>query len=151
MTELEQKLLTENEALKRENEKLQRELTEKRNCLVKEVESIDEKHVKFNGQVFHQNRDGHFVRTVSLHEAVWRFYFGDIPKGYVIHHRNGIKSDNRIENLQMMTEAEHRAWHNQHSKIIVKCSYCGKKIRKSVSANTSKLHFCSKKCQKNNS
>jgi len=36
---------------------------------------------------------------------------GAIPSGYVIHHINGIKNDNRIENLQMMTPSEHTRLH----------------------------------------
>ena len=36
-----------------------------------------------------------------------------------IHHRNGIRSDNRIENLQPMTNSEHVSLH--HKGIPVKC------------------------------
>ena len=113
MTKLEEKLLAENERLRKELEDLKRKRFE--------MEVLDETHVKFNGQVFHRTKKGHFYRAVSLHEAVWRIYFGDIPAGYIIHHRNKNKADNRIENLQLMTEAEHRAWHNQHDKISYKC------------------------------
>ena len=139
MTETEQKLRTENEQLKRELAELKRKSAP-------QVEILDEKHVKFDGQVFYKHKDGHFIRTVSLHEAVWRFHFGDIPEGYVIHHRNRDKADNRIENLQLMTNEEHRAWHNQHDKISYRCDYCGKEIEKSVTGRSGKLHFCSGQC-----
>ncbi|MBR1645989.1 MAG: hypothetical protein IJ685_04335 [Selenomonadaceae bacterium] len=62
MTETEQKLRAENEALKHK-------LTEL-NGTPPQVEIIDENHVSFNGQVFYKNNKGHFIRTVSLHEAV---------------------------------------------------------------------------------
>jgi hypothetical protein len=37
------------------------------------------------------------------HRLVWRHFFGPIPNGMVINHRNGIKTDNRPENLELTT------------------------------------------------
>ena len=59
---------------------------------------VDEKHQKFNGQVYYQNKNGYFVANVYvnsgkrtlefLHIAVWRFHNGAKPDGYVIHHEH---------------------------------------------------------------
>ena len=38
---------------------------------------------------------------------VWEKHKGDIPKDFVIHHLNGIKDDDRIENLIMMPSSSH--------------------------------------------
>jgi hypothetical protein len=41
-----------------------------------------------------------------LHHVIWRDNFGKIKNGYVIHHRDGNLSNNKIENLEMITMKE---------------------------------------------
>lgn len=45
------------------------------------------------------------------HRNVWIKYNGPIPKDYIIHHINEDKTDNRIENLQLMSRSEHIKLH----------------------------------------
>ncbi len=42
------------------------------------------------------------------------------PKGFVVHHRNGNYKDNRIENLQVITQSEHVAIHNKQRRGTIK-------------------------------
>lgn len=44
--------------------------------------------------------------TMYNHRIVWEAANGPIPKGMVIDHINGNRSDNRIVNLRMVTHAE---------------------------------------------
>ena len=45
------------------------------------------------------------------HRGVYSYYKGEIPEGCVIHHKNGDKMDNSYENLELMTESEHKSHH----------------------------------------
>ena len=42
-------------------------------------------------------------QNVFLHRLVWETFNGPVPEGYEIDHINGIKTDNRLENLRCVT------------------------------------------------
>lgn len=45
------------------------------------------------------------------HRVLWEKANGPLPRGHIIHHLNGIKSDNRLENLVAMSRADHHTKH----------------------------------------
>lgn len=45
-------------------------------------------------------------KSYKAHRVIWEMFNGKIPKGKVVDHINNKKSDNRIENLQCITQAE---------------------------------------------
>lgn len=66
---------------------------------------------------------------VFEHIVVWEnAHQKSVPKGFVIHHINGIKNDNRIENLLLLSNGEHTALHNSRRKI-------SQKTREKISAS----------------
>jgi hypothetical protein len=59
------------------------------------------------------NREGKFV---IAHRAIWAAAYGVIPEGCVIHHLDGNGLNNSLDNLAMMTKAEHDELHaREHS------------------------------------
>lgn len=59
-------------------------------------------------------------RRERLHCYVWRYFNGEIPTGYHIHHKDENKSHNDIENLDCIPYSEHLS---HHSKQNVKKGY----------------------------
>ena len=52
---------------------------------------------------------GHYVykeTSVSLHRAMWAWFYGEAPEGYVVDHIDDNYLNNTIENLQLLTPAE---------------------------------------------
>lgn len=59
-------------------------------------------------------KDGYIAFGRELeHRIVYRYHFGSIPNGFDIHHKNGIRSDNRIENLELLKKGDHRREHSE--------------------------------------
>lgn len=75
------------------------------------------------GQFIYTNGKGRYKRKIVngknklFHRFVWEFYNGPIPKGYIIHHKNGNKLDNRLENLICISSKEHNLLHAKDRKI----------------------------------
>ena len=46
------------------------------------------------------------------HVLVWEAVHGPVPPGFEIHHKNGDKLNNRLENLKLVTRLEHKRYHS---------------------------------------
>lgn len=56
----------------------------------------------------------------TIHRMVWEYYNGNVPEGYVIHHKDENKLNNSIDNLQLLTRKEHKIFHMKDTIL----SYC---------------------------
>lgn len=67
-------------------------------------------------QLVHLSKDGEGKKFL-VHRLVYIAFNGEIPEGMEVNHINEVKSDNQIENLNLMTHAENVNWgtRNQRS------------------------------------
>ena len=75
-----------------------------------------EKYQFFDGKKFtRDDKTGYYLCSTGdennvrkrMHVYVWEYFNGPISKGYHIHHIDGDKSNNDIQNLQMLSATEH--------------------------------------------
>lgn len=69
--------------------------------------------------------DGYFVydlsingkrKKIRINKLVYETFVGEIPEGYDIHHKNGIRDDNRVENLELIHKSDHAKRHIEEHK-----------------------------------
>lgn len=68
-------------------------------------------------------------RMRLAHVIEWERHNGIIPRGFQVHHRNGDKQDNRVENLELVDATTHKRLHSgcelRDGVWWKPCSVCG--------------------------
>ena len=64
------------------------------------------------------DRDGYITVKVNskrhmVHRLIYEYFIGNIPKGYHIHHIDGNKQNNSIDNLECISPSEHNKRHHK--------------------------------------
>lgn len=88
---------------------------------------------------------------VLMHRLIAENALGRILKDdEIVHHKNGNKRDNSLENLEVMNSREHNRMHAAESprkKVELVCHWCGKTfIRFANRLGGRPRHFCSRSC-----
>lgn len=85
----------------------------------------------------------------SLHCAMWEFYHGPIPKGFHVHHKDGKKWHNEIDNFELLSSSDHTKEHWARKFFLQRtCLQCGIKF-KTRSTKGIAVKFCSNTCKAN--
>jgi hypothetical protein len=71
---------------------------------------------EFNGIRFYRKPSGYYKADHArggayMHRYVWEFHNGPIPPGHHVHHKNHLRADNRIENLELEAALDHHKLH----------------------------------------
>ncbi|HET6457263.1 MAG TPA: HNH endonuclease signature motif containing protein [Nitrosopumilaceae archaeon] len=74
----------------------------------------------FNRKFYQDKKTKYWISTdyprIRAHRWVWVNIHGNIPKGYHIHHKNEDRSDNTIENLELIEQSRHFRHHYNDEK-----------------------------------
>ncbi len=97
------------------------------------------------------------TKIMLVHRLLAEAYFGkDALRGKIVHHKNGLKTDNRQENLELLTQSNHAEHHGYLRPRIERkellCAFCGVSFLQSVGYIRSKVErgnkdfYCSHPC-----
>jgi hypothetical protein len=108
-------------------------------------------------------------RHAYEHRLVWERHHGSIPPGYHVHHKNGDRKDNRIENLELLAAFDHHSHHfteqgatKEHKAraaqnlrkswgrmpmLKLTCVVCGSDFEKRQHLTNGAAKYCSRPCR----
>ena len=92
-------------------------------------------------------------KYVYEHQLVWWQNTGQVvPEGFLVHHKNEDKRDNRFGNLELLSRGAHTKEHNKPAEMgKVQCRSCGRSFDVSTRAlrfrrRLNRNIFCSRSC-----
>lgn len=79
---------------------------------------------EFNNMKFYKESSGYYKinnnwnsdipNSLRLHRAVYEYYNGKIPVNMIVHHKDGNKQNNDIDNLVLMNNKDHSIMHSKN-------------------------------------
>lgn len=123
------------------------------------IQMPNEKYIEIDGLIYRiikilENKSGYkFVkltndsgkRTLYIHRLVYTTYIGSIPSDMEVNHIDHNKSDNSMDNLELVTHSENlkKAVLHYGNKLAPRCKQCGRRIY-SKKPNTVYCYKCAK-------
>jgi len=95
-----------------------------------------------NGYVIGYANGRHYIQ----HRVIWEQELGPIPPGWHIHHKDGNRANNAIENLECVPPRTHYDRHVESREVFdIDCSDCGKPFPRKRGGFTSACPACQQK------
>jgi len=100
---------------------------------------IMHEYVVYKGERFWIQTSGRYYQSSDkkskyrlLHRRIWFDHYGEIPKGYVIHHIDHNWKNNDISNLQLLEKRKHAS---EHTKELFKNPEYARKVKDALRLN----------------
>ena len=87
-------------------------------------------------------------KTFNVHRRLMEIHLGrTLTRDEVVHHINGDRLDNRIENLEVMTHKQHAVHHKQKHPVTKSCTVCNREYEPHPTKRA-RSKSCSRECAK---
>lgn len=71
----------------------------------------------FNGKKYYASGNGYYKHKGHyLHRDIWENANGTIPAGHIVHHKDGNRENNNLDNLEVVSDIAHRQYHGHEKK-----------------------------------
>lgn len=91
--------------------------------------------IYFERKFYLDNKTGYWIScirpTIRAHTWVWKQHHGYLPKGFHVHHIDENKSNNNIENLELINVSSYFKWEEKNP-ISKNCKFCGKQFETKI-------------------
>lgn len=108
--------------------------------------------IELKGEKYYLNVSLGYYQTKQykkLHREIWKSKYGAVPEDCLVHHKDGDKTNNEIDNLEVMEWGKHTRHHHKTGKTMatLPCAFCGKSVtREKTAFRRTKNPFCNRTC-----
>ena len=85
-------------------------------------EKLLKQSLNHNGYLFVKLSKNGKIKNYYVHRLVWIAFNGEIPEGMQINHKSEVKTENNLENLELVTRKENCNWGTRNERLAIAIS-----------------------------